>query len=188
MSALLLVGLVGGVFVAVNLERQKAKERARARTTVIPPSPPIPPSPTPDDVYPPPPTPGPKPGPRPVPPMPPEDEEEPFVAIDAPWKDLCWWTPQTVPDAELDLGEEYVVRWRLDYGGQEPIAAHLEPSDLADVETYAYAEGPHVWVDVVIRPRKPGFGTLMVTEGEPGLTAVKGETPWRAQCMFVEIS
>jgi hypothetical protein len=165
---------IGGALVGVDRLRKQSAARIKARVTAAPAPTPLPPPPEPG--------PGPTPMPEPTP-----DEGEELVEIDADWQEECWWGMKTPADAYLDAGVVYVKDWPADWAGEEELRVWCEPPDLATVEPTAFWQGDEIVVEVIVRPKRRGWGTLMATEGTPGVEATKGEVPWRAQCMKIEV-
>lgn len=186
---LFLVAATVALLIARNVQ-QKANERSGGAPspspsptpTPLPKPKPKPPAPSP---YPSPPKPKPGPGPSPKPtPKPPGPT---YVEIQADWQDLCWWTMDSPPEAYLELNKQYRTEWFLEWSGDEPVRVYMEPLDLATVEVVPFVDGDEVLVNVYVTPKRRGWGTLMALEGVSGAGAVKGETPWHAQCMKIEV-
>lgn len=177
LGVLVLAASFGGLAAAVVNSHRRTVARKAAYATPAPV--PMPPEPGPD--------PGPGPGPTPPTPGPGPDPESEFDELESDWKDQCWWDMKSPADAYMDLQRKYVTYWPADWSGEEPLKVWVDPPDLADVEPTAFWEGDQIIVEVVLRPKRRGWGTLMATEGQSGYEAVKGEVPWRAQCIKIEV-
>jgi hypothetical protein len=184
LSLIVISVLLGGTLVALERGHQLSLERKRARAIAPSPVPGPGPGPGPGPLPGPEPTPEPTPVPEPSP-KPPSPEQHIVIPQNA-WKDQCWWDDSPA-DVYLDPDESYIVTWPVAWAGDEPVEYYLEPADLADTQASAYWVGDNVFVDIVIRPKRKGWATLMVMEGESGAQAVKGEVPWRAQCLKLEV-
>ena len=182
LGALLLVLTVGGFLVALDVQRKRnledARRRARAKSSTPVPRPPVPGNGTPA-----PGTGGGQGGPEPEP-YPDDDREE--IPGDR-WQEICWWTMESKADAYLEIGTTYTTIWPLAWRGDEDHLVYMDPGELADVEVEAFLEDGEMFLDVTITPKSNGWGTLVATEGTPGVGAVSGETPWRSQCMKIEV-
>lgn len=190
-GAILMMFVLGGVAFGLDHQRRKSLEQQRARAATPAPGPaPLPsppgPAPTPSPIpEPSPQPPGPGPGPSPIPE--PSPEEEYIQISEDTWRDLCWWTMDSPADANMDLGKQYFTTWDSEWQGSEEHRVTMDPPDLADVIAQSVWEDGELYIEVILIPKRRGWGTLMSTEGTPGAGAVSGKTPWRAECMKVEV-
>jgi len=90
-------------------------------------------------------------------------------------------------DAYLEIGTTYYATWPLEWNGDEEYLVVMDPEGLADVVIEEFEEDGELYLDLTLIPKKIGWGTLMATEGTPGAGAVYGKTPWRSQCMKIEV-
>lgn len=182
-ATVLMILVLGGFLFGIEQQRQSSQRRTLARKT---PSPALPgPAPAPTPGLEPGPTPAPMPAPTPTPAPPPEPKL--FEIPEDTWKDYCWWTMDSPADVNLELHRRYITTWPSEWQGAEDHRVYVDPPDLADVEATGVWENGELYLEIEITPKRRGWGTLMATEGTPGPGAVKGETPWRAECMMLEV-
>jgi hypothetical protein len=90
-------------------------------------------------------------------------------------------------DVYMEIGQAYYTTWPSEWQGTEDLVVYVDPPELAEVKAQGVWEDGELYIEVILIPRQRGWGTLMATEGTPGPGAVKGETPWRADCMKIEV-
>ena len=107
------------------------------------------------------------------------------------WRDATcadFWAPNEPGDVALEMGKKYYTTWPANWQGTEDLSVYMDPPDLADVEARAvWGEDGDLYVEAILIPKRRGWGHLMATEGTPGVEAVKGEVPWRVECIWVEV-
>lgn len=182
-AAVFLVLVLGGVMFGIDQQRKDSERRAMARKGATLSPTPLPPASTPSPT----PTPTPSPTPTPTPTPTPGPGDDLFPISEDAWEDYCWWTMESPADVYLELHRRYLATWPSEWQGDEDHRVYVDPPDLADVDATGVWEDGELYIEIRITPKRRGWGTLMATEGTPGAKAVKGETPWRAECMKLEV-